>query len=193
MDALQELFLMQQSWMTLFCVTNKLQAVGDQYSKQLKNITIRQIMVMIAIIHLNKCETSLNNIARKLGTTKQSVRHLVTAMENKKYVTITPNQDDKRAVNVQLTSEGRDILHSYCELSVEYFTKIFREFSAEEVNTLWDLLKKLYRFDGKEQEGFEEYIRYDEENEFSDYLQEQIQKFEIKRSMKLPTLPHEKR
>lgn len=53
-------------------------------------------MAMVAIIHLPENETTLNNIAKKLGTTKQSVKQLITNLENKGYVLTVPSQYDKR-------------------------------------------------------------------------------------------------
>jgi DNA-binding MarR family transcriptional regulator len=170
---------MQQALSTLFSVTNKLQAIGDQY---LKKLTVRQIMVMIAMIHLPEDGTTLNNISRKLGTTKQSVKQLVTAMEKKGYVITVPSEKDKRAVNIQITKDGRDVLLSCGEPSLEYFADLFHEFSAEELETLWNLLKRLYRFDGKEQDGFEEEVNYGTENGFSDSQLRAIQKFREKRA-----------
>lgn len=179
MDALNELFLMQQAIGTLFSVTNKLQAVGDQY---LKDMTVRQVMLMVAIIHLPEDQTTLNNIARKLGTTKQSVKHLVEVMEKKGYVTMVPSEKDKRAVNIQITQKGREVFLGCSKSSLEYFLDVFHEFSAKELQFLWDLLKKLYRFDGKKQDGFEENVNYGSENGFSNSQLQEIQKFADRRA-----------
>ncbi|MDP4093106.1 MAG: MarR family transcriptional regulator, partial [Bacillota bacterium] len=78
MDIHRELFLMQQTYATLFSLANKIQVKGDKY---LEGLTSRQYMTMIAIAHLPENETTLNNIARKLGTTKQSVKQLITIIE----------------------------------------------------------------------------------------------------------------
>lgn len=178
MDVLSELFLMQQAISTLFSVTNKLQALGDQY---IKKLTVRQVMVMIAIIHLPENGANLNSIARKLGTTKQSVRQPVTAMEKKGYILMVPSEKDKRAVNVQITKEGCEVFLSCSKSSLEYFADVFHEFSAEELESLWNLLKKLYRFDGKEQDGFEKDINYGSKNGFSDSQLQEIQEFGARR------------
>lgn len=179
MDALNELFLMQQTIGTLFSVTNKLQAVGDQY---LKDMTVRQVMLIVAIIHLPEDQTTLNNIARKLGTTKQSVKHLVEVMEKKGYVTMVPSEKDKRAVNIRITQKGREVFLGCSKSSLEYFLDVFHEFSAKELQFLWDLLKKLYRFDGKKQDGFEENVNYGSENGFSNSQLQEIQKFADRRA-----------
>jgi hypothetical protein len=33
---------------------------------------------------------------------------------------------------------------------------MFHDFTTDEIETFWRLLQKLYRFDGEEQDGFEE-------------------------------------
>ena len=153
MDTYRELFLMQQTYSTLFSLANKLQVKGDEY---LVSITSRQYMVMIAISHLKEDETTINNIARKLGTTKQSVKQMITIMEDKGYIIIVPSPRDKRAINVKITEPGKEILMEVGERGINFFTDLFKDFKKEEMEILWILLKKLYRFDGEEQDGFEE-------------------------------------
>jgi len=152
MDTRRELFLMQQTYATLFSIANKLQVVGDKY---LESLTSRQLMTMIAILHLPFDQTTLKNIAKKLGTTKQSIKQIITILENKGYVTTVPCQNDKRAVNIAVTEAGKKAGMECAEKSLVLFTELFKEFTTHEIETLWNLLKKLYRFDGEEQDGFE--------------------------------------
>ncbi|WP_026885654.1 MarR family winged helix-turn-helix transcriptional regulator [Clostridium beijerinckii] len=158
MDNYKALFLIQQIYATLFSLTNKIQIKGDEYCEPL---TSRQLMAMVAIIHLPENETTLNNIAKKLGTTKQSVKQLITNLENKGYVLTVPSQYDKRAVNVKITEAGTDAMMIGAEKSMEFFGMLSKGFSIEEMEILWTLLKKLYRFDGEEQDGFEEEAEFD--------------------------------
>ncbi|MGW8958466.1 MarR family winged helix-turn-helix transcriptional regulator [Paenibacillus sp. NPDC055715] len=153
MDSYREIFLMLQTYATMFSLANKLQVQGDKYFDKL---TSRQYMTMIAIAHLPEDETTLNNIARKLGTTKQSVKQLITIIENKGYIITLPSQKDKRAINVKFTESAKQVLMECGEKSLHFMTDIFKDFSIEELEVLWSLLKKLYRFDGAEQDGFEE-------------------------------------
>lgn len=118
------------------------------------------MMAMIAILHLPEGEASLNNIARKLGTTKQSVKQLITLIEKNGYVATVPSQRDKRAVNVVITPAAKQALLVDNEAGLLFFEDLFHEFSQAELETLWTLLKKLYRFDGEEQDGFEEEAEY---------------------------------
>jgi len=153
MDYYRELFLMQQTYATLFSLINKIQTQGDKY---LGNLTSRQLMTMIAMMHLPEEETTLNNIARKLGTTKQSVKQLITVLEKKGYVITTPSRQDKRAVNVRITDSGKRVMMECFEKGIYFFLDLFNDFTDEEMECLWTLLKKLYRFDGEAQDGFEE-------------------------------------
>lgn len=154
-DQVNRMFLMQQVYATLFSLTNKLQIKGDE---QLDGLTSRQLMTMIAIIHLPEDETSLNNIARKLGTSKQNVKQLVANMESKGYVQMLPSQHDGRSYNIKITGSGRQSLLKNGEIGNDMFLDVFKDFTKEDLETLWSLLKKLYRFDGEEMDGFEEMV-----------------------------------
>lgn len=179
MDPLNELFFMHQTWSTLFSTANKLQITGDKY---LKKLTIRQIMVLIAIIHLPENETTLNNIAKMLGTSKQNVKQIVSSLEKKDYLKTFICPKDHRALNIHITKIGKTTLLDCSEPSLKYFADIFHEFSTEEMETLWNLLKKLFRFDGREQVGFEESPSYGAENGFSKSQLQAIHNFKDQRA-----------
>lgn len=153
MDIYKEIYLMQQTYATFFTLANKLQVEGDKYFGEL---TARQLMTMIAIAHLAEDETTINNIAKKLGTTKQSVKQLITILEKKEFIITIPSLKDKRAVNVKITEEGKRAMLDGSEKGLYFMEDFFKEFTTEDLETLWALLKRLYRFDGREQDGFEE-------------------------------------
>jgi DNA-binding MarR family transcriptional regulator len=178
MDIFRDLFLMQQTYATLFSVTNKLQVKGDQYIGEL---TSRQMMVMVAIVHLPEDETTIINIARKLGTTKQSVKQLITILEKKGFTVSVPSRQDGRAVNIKITEAGRNASILSAERSFRFFADVFDRFTTQEMETLWVLLKKLYRFDGEEQDGFEEAVDYGAEDGFTPSQQEAIDEFKRRR------------
>lgn len=94
------LHIMQQTYSSLVSVANKLQAIGDTYCEPL---TSRQYMTMLAVLHLPKDETTIINIAKKLGTTKQNITQLIKSLEKKEFIAIKPSEKDKRAINVSVT------------------------------------------------------------------------------------------
>lgn len=68
---------------------NKVQIKGDE---QLEVLTSRQHMALIAIAHLPFEDTTLMNIAKKLGTTKQTANKLITSLVKKGYVRTLPSK-----------------------------------------------------------------------------------------------------
>lgn len=151
------LHIMEQAFSSLISVSNKLQISGDQYCEPL---TSRQYMTVLAILHLPKEETTLINIAKKLGTTKQNITQLIKSLEKKEFISIIPSKKDKRSVNVCVTDLGMDIMVK-CgrDGTINFMADIFKEFSKEEIEALWKLLIKLYNFDGVEMEGFEDKVQ----------------------------------
>jgi len=179
MDTYREIFLMQQTYATLFSLANKLQVKGDKY---LGSLSSRQYMTMLAIAHLQEDKTTLNNISRMLGTTKQSVKQMITILENKGYIIIVSSQQDKRAVNVKFTESAKQILLEVSEKGIYLMADLFKDFTTEEMETLWGLLKKLYRFDGEEQAGFEEEAVVETGEDQNEALARVLKEFERRRN-----------
>lgn len=150
---LHDLFLMQQAYGTLFSLINKLQITGDAY---FSGLTSRQFMTIVAILHLPEHETTINNIARKLGTSKQNANRMVAGIEKLGYVTIVPSSKDRRATNVLLTEAGKQKVIECSQYAVDFMADLFQNFNTQELETLWNLLHRLYEFDGNCQDGFEE-------------------------------------
>ena len=147
---LHDLFLMQQAYGTLFSLINKLQIAGDTY---FDGLTSRQFMTIVAILHLPEEETTINNIAQKLGTSKQNANRMVAGIEKLGYVTVVPSPKDKRATNVLLTDMGKQKVIECSQNAVDFMADLFYHFDTQELETLWSLLHKL---DGNHQDGFEE-------------------------------------
>ena len=149
----RELFLMQQAYSTLMSAANKVENRAD---KNIKGLTSRQYMAILAVLHLPPEETTIRNIAHKLGTTKQNANRLIAAIEKKGYLTVSGSKKDKRAVNIRVADSCLPVLLECAENGTAFLSDIFREFTENELKTLWRLLKKLHRFDGQEYAGFED-------------------------------------
>jgi DNA-binding MarR family transcriptional regulator len=154
---LRELHLMQQTYATFFSITNKLQAQGDSY---FKDLTSRQYMIMLAVAHLPEEETTLINIARELGTSKQSAQTLITNLQKKGYLITGMSKRDKRAINVKITELGKQVMIECGEKAVNLMVDIFNDFTTEDLETLRGLLEKLNGGKSGEQVGFEEDVNY---------------------------------
>lgn len=146
-------FLMSQTYATLFASMNKIRTLGDQ---SIGDITSRQLMVFIAIVHLPEDEVTLKNIASKLGATKQSTAQIIENLKKRGYLETVPSKSDGRAVNIKITDMAKPIIEESSRKGWDFFDNLFHEFTTQELEVLWEMLKKLYRFDGEIQNGFEE-------------------------------------
>ncbi|MFV0393207.1 MAG: MarR family winged helix-turn-helix transcriptional regulator [Coprobacillaceae bacterium] len=149
----QRMFFIQQAYATLFSVNNKIQVQGD---RALGELTSRQYMALLAILHIPDGEVTLNSIASKLGNTKQSTKHIIDILKKKGYVSVVPSEKDKRAINITISDLGMEILKYTTSKGNTFLEKLFNSFTYEEVHKLWQLLGKLYAYDGDQQDGFEE-------------------------------------
>lgn len=154
---IKELYLMEQISMSLFSVINKLQVFGDKY---FKDITIRQYMMLITILHLPKDETTLVNIANQLGTSKQSANKLVAILGKKGYVSSVPSTKDGRAINLIITPLGMKALVKCSNTEIDFLSDLFENFTIEHLESLWKSLKTLYYAVDQSGNIFEENIDY---------------------------------
>lgn len=177
--AIRDLFLMQQTYATLMAVANKLEMQDDKY---FKSLTSRQYMTMLAVFHLPQDETTITNIAKKLGTTKQNTNQLIAAIERKGYIFTFPSERDGRAINVKVTESGIKTMLASAEIGVTFMADVFERFTSDELETLWNLLKKLYQFDGEEQSGFEEDANNRLEEDHSETQKRVLEEFRKRRS-----------
>lgn len=181
MNLTKDLFFSQYALATLFSVTNKLQVQGDKY---LGDLTIRQMLAVPAIIHAPEGKATINHIARQLGTTKQSTKQIIDTLEKKKYLSVEQSPIDKRAVNITITPEGEKAFIECSNRTDEFLADIFCNFTAEDLETFCNLLRKLYGFDGAEQDDYEKELNFHTSDEVAvlqhhpNYLKRRINKHE---------------
>ena len=149
---------MHQSYSLLFIALNKIQAEADS---RLEDLTLRQLMLLIAITHLNPQETTIVNIARTLGTSKQNVNRLVNYMVKTGYLSRKYGQIDKRNVNIEITNKGLSVMQKNTINSNKYFLELFKNFSKKEIKALHQTLKKLADNDYQNQNPFEKQVAID--------------------------------
>jgi len=159
MNIAKDLFFCQQNLFTLFAVTNKFQMTGD---KHLKDITIRQMLAIPALIHAPDGKATINHIARSMGTTKQSAKQIVDSLERKGYLSVARSERDKRAVNITVTPEGQRAFMVCSQRTDEFLADIFSSFTSDELESLYTLLQKLCRSENPAHENHSIHADYNE-------------------------------
>ena len=138
---------MHQIYSMLHTITNRIQTQADA---NLEDITSRQLMLLIAIRHLEQKEATIVNIAAMLGTSKQNVTRLVNAMIERGFLDSRQGESDKRNVNIQITDKGMEVMQKNTIHSNNYFADLFRDFSKDELKIFRKMLNKMdHSEDGK--------------------------------------------
>ena len=163
----RELFLMQQICATLMSLARKLDTQNNKYAKDL---TARQYMVILAIQLSPQSESTMMNIAKRLSTTKQNAAQLILTLERKGYVSRSTCDNNKREIKIKVTDSGINAMLEYAKTDVTVIASIFNGFTEEEMEMLWHLLQKLYRYDGIDYSGFEFDVHQFFESEYSGLL-----------------------
>jgi len=154
--------------------------LNKQDDKSFKGLTTRQYMAILAIQHLPQGETTMVNIAKKLGTTKQNVNQLIPMLEKKGYVSRSTCKKNKNAVNIKITDSGLSAMLEYARASASVMTNIFEDFTEKEMETLLHLLRKLHCYDSIDYLGFENDTMQLFENEYSDLLKKILEEYKQK-------------
>lgn len=157
-EALELLNDMHQSYSLLFIALIKIQAEADS---RLEDLTLRQLMLLIAITHLNPQERTIVNIAGTLGTSKQNVTRLVNYMVKSGYLSRMPGQIDRRNVNIEITNKGLLAMQKNTINSNRYFLELFKNFSEAEIKTLRQTLEKLAGYNYTKKNPFEKQVAID--------------------------------
>ena len=150
MDMARDLFYAQQAIVALFSVTNKLQMQGD---KHLKDLTIRQMLAIPALVHAPDGKANVNNIAKTMGTSKQNAKQIVNALMKKGYLSVEPSVKDKRALQITITAKGKKAFEVCSQRTDEFLANTFSAFSSRDLEVFSNLLDKLYNSDSTEKES----------------------------------------
>ena len=88
---------------------NRYQAVADNYFKE---ITWKQFFAIICI-NLCKEPPTLNDLSDVMGSSHQNVKQILLKLEKKGFVTMIPDEKDKRKQRILVTDKCRE----FCEES----------------------------------------------------------------------------
>jgi DNA-binding MarR family transcriptional regulator len=85
------------------------------------------------------------DLAERMRVEKASLTSVLGAMERRKLIVRTRNSDDRRKVNISLTSHGRSLKAQLLPYGVSINRKATRGMSGEEVDQLRGLLARVIR------------------------------------------------
>jgi DNA-binding MarR family transcriptional regulator len=87
---------------------------------------------------------SPSELSKHLGVSRNTVSALLNGLEEQKYIERHLHLTDRRQFVIQITPTGRDLVHTNAPQLASFISDLFVDLSAEERDTLFTLLEKLY-------------------------------------------------
>lgn len=126
---------------SIFLLSNRFQTAGDGV---LKEITLKQFLLLIVIENIDKSNPSLNNIAREMGTTRQNIKKMIDILCAKGLVKAVRLENDKRNLSVSLTEKAYSFFKKYDKAGSEFLDQLFEGIPEENLGLISDTFNKLF-------------------------------------------------
>ncbi len=122
---------------TLFFTSNRLQTLFD---RDIPQVTLKQFMLLVLVGQ----PSTLTQLGKLLGCSRQNVKKLADALEKKGFITLAQSPRDPRATCVSPTQKMEDFFaHDFVQYE-EKLKYVFEVYTDEELKTLFGLFNKLY-------------------------------------------------
>ena len=124
----------------LFAFQNRLQAAGDAFYEE---ITCKQFF-LLACMNLFPGEApTVQDLAQIMGSSHQNVKQIINKLEQKGFLTVTPDEADRRKLRIRLTDYAGELAEKYQRKEEEFMTGLFADVSAEEAKQAFVTLSKM--------------------------------------------------
>ena len=129
----------RQEKATLCIAENRLQTIFDRSSS---GITLKQFM-LLTMVRQSEERLTFTQLGDLLGCSRQNIKKLAAVLEQKGFVTIIQNENDKRA-SFLLPTERLEYFEQTAALHGQKLACLFQGYTDQEMEQLFTLLMKLY-------------------------------------------------
>lgn len=126
------IFLIQQRWG--YYINKKL--VGDK-------ITTKQWLMMIIIENAFVHDPSMQEVADALSTTHQNVKQLAVRLEDRGFMKIERDPNNRRILRLKTTDESREYWEKRAPEDLKSIARIFEGLEDSEIKSLFEIMVKL--------------------------------------------------
>ena len=116
--------------------------VETETDKQTNEITWKQYL-LLRTVNQNKQPRTLKELAENFGTSYQNIKELALRLENKGFVTISNDINDKKKLFIKITDQGKKHLDAQEINDKELFKKALSGISDAELKNAVDTLTKI--------------------------------------------------
>ena len=124
----------------LFALQNRLQAVGDTFYEE---ITCKQFF-LLACMNLFQGEApTVQDLAAVMGSSHQNVKQILNKLEQKGFVKVEPDGEDRRKLRISLTEYAAVTGEKYRLREEEFMTGLFDGVAPEEAKQAFFTLSRM--------------------------------------------------
>lgn len=135
----------------ILSIANNLQTIGDRMYKE---ITMKQFLVLIMLKVFDKEHPTLNELATQVGSSHQNVKQLVLKLQEKGYLEIYEDKEDKRKKRICLTGKWEEEEVQYQKAEEAHMQALFKGVDQEAlkkaVKVMLQLTQNLEEMNGNE-------------------------------------------
>jgi MarR family transcriptional regulator, 2-MHQ and catechol-resistance regulon repressor len=107
------------------------------------NLTFNQFKVLEVLYHLG--DLNIGSITKITMSTPGNITVVVKNLKRDEWITSIKDPNDSRASILSITKKGKDIIEEVFPNHASNLTKSMKVLSDTELDTLYDLLDKVYR------------------------------------------------
>jgi DNA-binding MarR family transcriptional regulator len=127
----------------IFLLAQRLEYISNKLL-EMDQLTTKQFLLLAITEKAFDHEPSLKEVADALGTTHQNVRQMANQLEKKGFIEIFKDPNDKRVNRLRTTEANRTYWDSRAEKQTGEILDMFKGFTDEEIESLYDNVTKLY-------------------------------------------------
>lgn len=130
----------QAIFANIFIIQNRLQTTFDSNDSE---ITLKQFLLLI-VLKQSKESMTFTQLGNILGCSRQNVKKLASALEEKKFVNIVQNPNDSRAFTVIPTDKLPKYFEKVSKYHKHVLDTLFEEYTDAEVFQFFNMITKLH-------------------------------------------------
>ena len=124
----------------IFLLSNQLQIEGDKLTQEL---TLKQWFLLLLLYKRNMEKPTINSLSAVMGVTRQSVKKMVSILEEKEFITVSKSIDDSRALCIQPTTKVKDFFQRNKSLGEDFLESVFQGVTEDELSVTVKVLEQL--------------------------------------------------
>ncbi|NMC60354.1 MAG: MarR family transcriptional regulator [Candidatus Methanofastidiosa archaeon] len=128
----------------LFFLANRLEYLGDKNLRE-DGLTTKQWQLIAVTGKYFTYPPSVSEVADVLSTTHQNIKQIALKLQEKGFISIEKDENDKRILRLKLTEKNRKYWESKSNEEIAFISPLFEGMSDQEINNLYNLLNKIQK------------------------------------------------